>query len=347
MSPRVTIIDIADKAGVSKSTVSLVLSGSPLVKAETRTKVEGVMNELGYVYNRGAANLRKARSNIVGMVINDLLNPFFAELAVGIERALQGSDYIPFIANTSENPARQAQVFRSMREHGATGIIVCPAVGTDAESLDEMASAGIPVVQAMRRVAGANASAVIPDNRAGGARAVEHLVRLGHRRLAFVGGYARMSAYRERSQGFLDGLQRAGLPVGPDQLIEAPPTKAGGVAALAHALALRESPTAVLCFNDIVAVGVVHALAQRSLKAGADMAVIGFDDIAEAEHMAPALTTVAVDTIGLGERAAQMLLRQIESGHPRVETYVGEARLIVRESCGAALAQITAEGAVA
>ncbi|HEX2555750.1 MAG TPA: LacI family DNA-binding transcriptional regulator [Microvirga sp.] len=347
MSSRATIIDIAGKAGVSKSTVSLVLSGSPLVKAETRARVETAMIDLGYVYNRGAASLRKARSNIVGMVINDLLNPFFAELAVGIERALQGSDYIPFIANTGENPARQAQVFRSMREHGATGIIVCPAVGTDAEAVDEITSGGIPVVQAMRRVSGANASAVIPDNRAGGARAVEHLVRLGHRRFAFLGGYARMSAFRERSQGLLDGLERAGIAPGPEVLIEAPPTKAGGVSALAHALALPEPPTAVLCFNDIVAVGAVHALAQRGLKAGVDMAVIGFDDIAEAQHLAPALTTVAVDTIGLGERAAQMLLRQIESGHPRVETYVGEARLIVRESCGAARAHASQEGVVA
>jgi LacI family transcriptional regulator len=331
----VTIVDIAGKAGVSKSTVSLVLSGSPLVKAETRSRVEGAIHDLGYVYNRGAASLRRSRSNIVGMVINDLLNPFFAELAVGIERALQGSDYIPFIANTGENPSRQAQVFRSMREHGATGIIVCPAVGTDAEALGEITGSGLPVVQAMRRVSGADASAVIPDNRGGGARAVEHLIKLGHRRFAFLGGQARMSAFRERSQGFLDALVRAGLPAGPDRFIEAPPTKAGGVVALAHALALKDPPTAILCFNDIVAVGVVHALAQRGLKAGIDMAVVGFDDIAEAEHLAPALTTIGVDTIGLGERAAQMLLRQIESGHPRVETYVGEARLIVRESCGA------------
>jgi LacI family transcriptional regulator len=339
MSTRATIVDIAQRAGVSKSTVSLVVSGSPLVKAETRARGEAAIGELGYVYNRGAANLRRARSNIVGMVINDLMNPFFAELAVGIERALQGSDHIPFIANTGENPARQAQVFRSMREHGATGIIVCPAVGTDADALREMTSAGIPVVLAMRRVPGAEVSAVVPDNRAGGARAVEHLMRLGHRHLVFLGGFSRMSAFRERSQGFKDALGRAGIAVGRESVIEAPPTKAGGFAALAHALALPEPPTAVLCFNDIVAVGVVHALTQRGLKAGVDVAVVGFDDIAEAEHMSPALTTVAVDTIGLGERAARMLLKQIESGTPRVETYTGEARLVVRESCGASRAQ--------
>jgi LacI family transcriptional regulator len=168
---------------------------------------------------------------------------------------------------------------------------------------------------------------------------VEHLVRLGHRRFAFLGGFSRMSAFRERSQGFKDGLERAGIAVGGESVIEAPPTKAGGFAALAHALALPQPPTAVLCFNDIVAVGVVHGLTQRGLKAGADVAVVGFDDIAEAEHMSPALTTVAVDTIGLGERAARMLLKQIESGMARVETYTGEARLVVRESCGASRAQ--------
>ena len=347
MSSRTTIVDIAQKAGVSKSTVSLVVSGSPLVKAETRVRVEAAIDELGYVYNRGAASLRKARSNIVGMVINDLMNPFFAELAVGIERVLQGSDYIPFIANTGENPARQAQVFRSMREHGATGIIVCPAVGTDAEAFAEMSAARIPVVLAMRRVPGAEVSAVVPDNRAGGARAVEHLVRLGHRRLAFLGGFARMSAFRERSQGFADGLKRAGLPVDPACIIEGAPTKAGGFAALAHALAMPDPPTAILCFNDIVAVGVMHGLSQRGLRAGVDVAVIGFDDISEAEHTAPPLTTVAVDTIGLGERAAQMLLRQIESSTIRVETYVGEARLMVRESCGASRSQRTSDGEAA
>lgn len=335
MTARVTIIDIANRAGVSKSTVSLVISGSPLVKAETRRRVEAVVDELGYVYNRGAANLRTARSNIVGMVINDLTNPFFAELAVGIEGALQGSDYIPVIANTGENLIRQAQVFRTMREHNAAGVILCPAGGTDSAALTEITSAGIPIVLAMRRVSGAAVSAVVPDNRDGAVRAVEHLARLGHRNLAFLGGVAAMSAFAERSGGFVDGVARAGLFLSPDAIIEAPPTKAGGAAAMNHALSLPFRPTAALCFNDIVAIGAVHALSRRGRQAGVDFAIVGFDDIAEAAQMSPPLTTVAVDATGLGERAARMLLRQIEIGVPCVETYVGEARLIVRDSCGA------------
>jgi LacI family transcriptional regulator len=333
--PRVTIVDIARAAGVSKSTVSLVISGSALVKAETRQRVRAVVDELGYVYHRGAANLRLARSNIVGMVINDLSNPFFAELAVGIEAALQGSDYIPVIANTAESLTRQARVLRTMREHDAAGLILCPAGGTQAEALADFAAAGIPVVLAMRRVPGAMVSAVVPDNRAGAMAAVAHLARLGHRRLAFLGGLASMTAFAERSQGFRDGLAEAGLAADPSAIVPAMPTRAGGAAAMAAALALTPAPTAALCFNDIVAIGAVHALARHGLRAGADFAIVGFDDIAEAAHMSPPLTTVAVDASGLGAHAARMLLRRIESGAARAETHIGAARLVVRESCGA------------
>src|SRR3954466_11377047 len=132
-SNKVTMIEIAKAAGVSKSTVSLVRQGSTLVKGETRQRVHEGMSRLGYVYHRGAANLRRSSSDVVGMVINDLTNPFFAELAVGIERGLQAAGYMPFLANTDENPVRQAQVVKAMREHGAGGFVLCPAIGTDQE----------------------------------------------------------------------------------------------------------------------------------------------------------------------------------------------------------------------
>ena len=132
---RVTIVDVARNAGVSKSTVSLVLSGSPLVAEATRERVTRAMRTLGYVYHRGAASLRAASSDFVGMVINDLTNPFFAELAVGIEDALYKLGFTPILANTNENPERQAQVLRSLREHGVAGIIISPARGTDGWTL--------------------------------------------------------------------------------------------------------------------------------------------------------------------------------------------------------------------
>ena len=130
---RATIVDVARRAGVSKSTVSLVLGGSSLVAETTRERVSDAMNELGYIYHRGAATLRGAKSGVIGMVINDLSNPFYVELAIGIEQACQGGAFIPFLANTAENPVRQQQVIRSMREHGAAGLVLAPAIGTSRE----------------------------------------------------------------------------------------------------------------------------------------------------------------------------------------------------------------------
>jgi LacI family transcriptional regulator len=331
-----TIIDIAREAGVSKSTVSLVLKMSPLVKDETRERVTRAMDALGYVYNRGAASLRRARSDIVGMVINDLSNPFFAELAVGIERALQHSGFIPFIANTAENVARQAEVVRSMREHGAAGLILCPALDTDAAEIGRLDSR-LPMVLAIRRIIGARTSLVVSDNVGGAARATEHLIGLGHRDIAFVGGIGHMVVHQDRVAGFTRAMNAAGLSIDPALISQGMPTKEGGFLAMSRLLSVEKRPTAVVCFNDVVAIGAMLAIARYELVAGRDIAIVGFDDTAEARHVSPALTTVSVDTSGLGERAAQMLLRQINEGERRLDTHVGEASLVVRESCGARL----------
>ncbi|MEM7441905.1 MAG: LacI family DNA-binding transcriptional regulator [Pseudomonadota bacterium] len=331
---RVTLIDIARHAGVSKSTVSLVLQSSSLVKEETRQRVRRSIDELGYVYNRSAANLRQARSNMVGMVINDLANPFFAELAVGIERVFQTAGYVPFIANSAENPWRQAEVLRSLREQGVAGLIVCPSRGTPRDAFKDLNRDGVPVVLAMRRVLGAKAASVIPDNQRGGRKATEHLLSLGHRRIAFLGGYRDTFAHAERSGGYRLALEAANIDVDPELIVVGPPNREGGEAALGEVMALSDTPTAVLCFNDVVAFGVLSGLKVRGLSAGSDFAVVGFDDVADARYASPALTTVAVDSGGLGERAAQTVLRMIH-GDARPEEAIGDVHLVIRESCGA------------
>lgn len=334
IAQRATILDIARHAGVSKSTVSLVLQGSALVKADTRDKVQASIDALGYVYNRGAANLRRARTNIVGMVINDLANPFFAELAVGIERVFRTAGYIPLMANASESAARQAEVLRSMREHDIAGLIVCPSRGTRAEDIALIARAGVPVVTAMRRVPGAKVPSVVPENARGARRAVEHLLRLGHRHIAFVGGTADMTAQAERSAGYAQALAAAGLAENRALVVEGAPTRETGHLAVPALLAA--GATAALCFNDVVAFGVLDGLAERGLTAGRDFALVGFDDVRDARFTHPPLTTVAVDSAGLGERAAHTVLRMIH-GDTRVEDHVGDVTLVVRRSCGADL----------
>lgn len=333
MAERVTIVDIARAAGVSKSTVSLVLTGAGRIKPQTENAVRAAMRDLGYVYNRGAASLRNPHTRVVGMVINDLSNPFFAELAIGIERVLRTSGYIPFLANTAESVARQAEMVRSMREHGASGIILCPTMDTDGREIAGLARLGIPLVLAIRRIPSAKVPLVASDNHGGAELATRRLVSLGHERIGFIGGVAQMGVRQDRLAGFTAALAAADLPVDSSLLMEAPPTKHGGFAAMTALLARPGRPTAVLCFNDVVAIGAMLAICRSGLTPGRDVAVIGFDDTEEARLTSPALTTVSVGVGDLGERAAQMLLRQIVGG-PGAETHIGEARLVVRESCG-------------
>ncbi len=329
---RVTIVDVARRAGVSKSTVSLVLGGSGLVADATRERVSEAMTELGYIYHRGAATLRGAKSGVIGMIINDLSNPFYVELAIGIEQTCQGGAYIPFLANTAESAVRQQQVIRSMREHGAAGLVLAPAMGASASDLKPLV-AGLPVVQVMRRLPGLKASSVAPQNKEGARKAVAHLIAVGHRRVAFVGGVASLLVREERLAGYRLALEEAGIPLDPSLVIETPTNYSGGAAAALQLLSLREPATAALCFNDVVAIGLTRALTEADVVVGRDFDVIGFDDIEEAKHMLPALSTVAVNARDLGSRAAQLLMRHLASGDFEPETVLCPTTLVLRKSC--------------
>ena len=342
---KTTIIDVARAAGVSKSTVSLVLQGSPRIRSATKEKVRSAIHRLGYVYHRGAANLRRARTNVVGMVINDLANPFFAELAVGIESVFRTSGLVSLIAHTAESPNRQADVLDAMREQAVCGLIVCPARGTDAAALSGFTRAGTPVVLAMRRIPGSRLTSVVPDNARGAAEAVRHLLGLGYRRIAFVGGHDDMSAQRDRYRGYANALAAAGSWVDPALIAESATTRDGGIGAIGAVLALDDPADAALCFNDVVAFGAILGLRHHGREAGRDFGVVGFDDVREAGEHVPALTTVAVDSAGIGARAAQAALRMIENGRIGAEEQTTSVHLVVRESCGARTRGIGREAA--
>jgi LacI family transcriptional regulator len=334
---RTTIVDVARRAGVSKSTVSLVLGGSSLVADATRERVTEAMAELGYIYHRGAATLRGAKAGVLGMVINDLSNPFYVELAIGIEQSCQGAGFIPFLANSAEDPIRQHEVIRSMREHGAAGLVLAPAIDTSVNDVKGLV-AGLPVVQVMRRLPGLKASLVAPENREGARKATAHLIENGHRRVAFVGGTSSLFVRDERLAGYRFALEAAGIPFDAGLVLDSTTNYAGGGAAAARLLILPDRATAALCFNDVVAIGLIRALTQAGIAVGRDFAVIGFDDIEEAKHMLPALTSVAVNARNLGSHAAQLLMRQIASGNFEPESVLCPTSLIVRSSCGTAAA---------
>ncbi len=333
---RPTITDIAEAAAVSKSTVSLVLQGSPLIRAETASRVRGIANALGYVYNRGAADLRRQASNVIGTVINDLTNPFFAELLVGLERRLADGGYVTLMAHTGEDLQTQERVLASMREYHAAGLILCPAFNTSTALLQRIRASRIPVLIVVRPVGDESFDYAGSDNEAGTFAATKHLAEHGHRRIAFLGRVGGGPVYELRRQGFVRAMREHGLAIENEWLIDIPPTREGGRAGIGQTLSLGSQPTGAICYNDIVAFGALSELGERGLRAGRDFSVVGFDGIADGAHSNPPLTTISVDPARLGESAADLLLTRLrEPSHPPLR-HLAQPQLIVRQSSGQA-----------
>lgn len=336
LAGRATIIDIARIAGVSKSTVSLVLKNSALVKAETRAKVEAAMGEVGYVYNRAAANLRTSKSNFVGMIISDLNNAFFSELASGIEDAFYKAGFVPILANTNEDSVREAHVLQSMREQGVAGVIISPTGAGDKHMLQDFKRSNIPLVTIARRIDDPELAYIGQDNVNGVRKATEYLISLGHRGIAFLGGPLSSGTCRERRQGYAQALAEAGIDADPALMVESTPTRQGGADAAIALLALNKNVTAAVCFNDIVAFGAMNTLVARNIEVGRDFSIIGFDNIGESEFYKPPLTTISAHTRALGEQGGQILLNMITNPRAPVTDLIEPVELIVRESCGPA-----------
>ena len=332
MDRRPTIIDVARHAGVSKSTVSLVLQNSPTVKDETREKVRASMAEIGYVYNRAAANLRSATPGLVGLVINNLRNPFFTEFATSLQMALSEQGYAVVVANTDEDTGVQSQVIGAMIEHGVAAIIISPAYGESDGGFDAILRSGIPTLQVLRRVDDGPSpfTFAAPDYECGSRAATEHLLQTGAKRIAFVGGLPNRSVTTLRLKGYRDVLAASGLP---ELILTGRSTRQFGRDA---AKTLAEEHTdidAVVCFNDLVALGLLTGCQQIGRKVGADgLRIMGFDDIEECVHAWPPLSSVRCDIAGFGEQVAQIILKWIGEGVAPEPEWFSPVSLALRAS---------------
>jgi LacI family transcriptional regulator len=330
---RVRLVDIAADAGVSRATASLVVRNVSSVAEGTRRRVLKSIKRLGYVFHSGAANLRTQRSNAVGLIVSDITNPFFAEVSVAIEERLTASNYVTLLGNTAEDGAKEDRVLKAMLEFPARGILICPALERNATGGASALTGRLPIVAFTRRVPGLDYAGV--DNAQGAQLAVEHLYKLNYRRIAFIGGISNSSVTQERIDGYRNALTRSGLEFDPRLVIPSTPTRRGGYDSVRRLLQIAERPTAVLCFNDVVALGVIEAIQLAGLKVGSGFGVIGFNNIPDAAYSVPGLTTVDTSPRQLGDAAAELLLRRIEQPDSPTRTVILQPRLVVRESCGA------------
>ena len=331
MNRRPTIIDVARVAGVSKSTVSLVLQNSPLVKDQTRVDVKQAMVDIGYVYNRNAANMRSSNAGLIGLVINDLRNPFFTEFATSVQMALSERGYATVLANTDEDPAVQAQVVAAMIEHGVSALVISPAYGDEDATFGPLIRAGIPAMQVLRKVDARtdHFPFAAPDYPTGSRMATEHLLANGARRIAFIGGVEGRAVARERMSGYLAVLAEAGL----DPIIM-PGRASRGFGREAAGILAQGQPQvdAAICFNDLVALGVLNGFAERGQPVGPSFRLVGFDDIEECAQAFPALSSVRCNIAGFGKSIAATILTWLEHGDAPAAQTLTDVELIIRAS---------------
>jgi len=325
-----TIRDVALAAGVSQSTVSRALSMPDLVNPTTRARVQATARELGYEPNRAARGLITGRTGNIGLIVPDLSNPFFSSVVKGVQSAARAGDHSAFIADTDEEASAEVHLLRALSKQ-VDGIVLCSPRTPDAE-LNGVAP-GTRVVLMNRRVDGW--PSVTVDNADGMRQAIEHLAALGHQRVAYVAGPRTSWSNQERERG----LRRAADATGVDlvHLGHFPPQFAGGVAAADLALAC--GATAVIAYNDVVALGLLSRLGARGVPVPERISVLGCDDIGMSEMIHPALTTVSIPKQDAGRAAVALLFSLFEDGGlaagPHRELHT---QLIVRATTGVASA---------
>jgi LacI family transcriptional regulator len=335
----VTLLDVAKALGLSRATVSLVLRESPVVAKATRERVLAAFKEMGYVYNRSAAGMRNKRSNTVAVIVNDLANTRFTVLVRSIESMLSRHGFVTLLGNSDESVDKQLRFLETVRQYNIDGIMMCPADATSVEDMNRFLSWRIPLVCVARHVEGAEVDYVGSDSKRGMAMATQHLISLGHTRIALLGGHERSSLGRERLAGYLSALEAAGIKR-DDRLIapqrQGQPLQSEGKRLIAAQLRMKNPPTAAVCHNDAVAFGVILGLRALNLEAGRDFGVVGFDDVPEAALWEPPLTTVGSQLEQVGQWAAELMLSRINDP-VRLPTRIAMApTLVVRESCGPA-----------
>lgn len=326
----VSIKDIARLAGVSHSTVSRALRHSPLIPAATARRIQRIAKEAGYTASAVARSLVMRKTEAIGAVVTSIADPFNGEVVQGIEEEANRHGYSVILANSQADPEREMKVVRSFRERRVDGIIVASSrVG--AHYLPLLKELEAPVVLLNNQHPSEFAYSVAIDNQDGGYLAVRHLIDLGHRQIAYLGDQFGLQSDAERFAGFRQAMTEAGLPVRRDYVVRGDGRPAKGRERAAELLERKKPPTAIFCYNDMTALGVLEEAGTRGLQVGRDLSVVGFDDLFFAALLQPGLTTIRQPKRELGRRAMGLLLALLR-GEDAERAAVIRGELVVRGS---------------
>ena len=326
-----TIKDVAAIAGVSFTTVSHVVNNSRPVSAEVRLKVERAILELDYVPSAVARSLKARNTLTIGLLVPNATNPYFAELARGVEDGCAKNGYCMFFCNSDDDPAKQRSYLRVLQEKRIDGLVIASA-GEDAVLAQSLAGSREPLVILDRNIEGVSADLVQIDHEKGGYLATRHLLQLGHSRVGCITGPIATAVSAMRVHGFIRAMAERGIEIEPNAIQQSAFSATGGYEA-ASQLFDTLKPTGIFACNDMMGVGALRAAAERGINVPHDCSIIGFDDIELSRYTYPALSTVGQSVRELGELAAQTLIDRIAGKVPATtRRRVVTPRMILRES---------------
>ncbi len=320
-----TIKDIAKRLNISHSTVSRALSGSSLISQPTAEKIRKAAAEMGYLHSAAARSLKTNRSQALGVIVSNIDDPFFGEILQGIEEVAQENGYSLFMAASQRDSEKEKYIVQVMRERRVDGVIICSAVFS-AEQSSQFSKYGVPIVIVNNQSAEAYRYSIYHDDIDGARQLTRHLIELGHTRIAYLGNASAGRTNIDRAQGFELEMKEHGLKTLPgyrhDVTGNNPQNGLEGINVL---LALPEPPTAVLCYNDMIATGVLKGLHNAGIRVPEEMSVTGFDNIIFSAFTQPALTTFDQPKRFIGAEAARLLLKLLD---PLTDEENSEAQIV-------------------
>jgi DNA-binding LacI/PurR family transcriptional regulator len=328
---RITRNDVAKRAGVSVAVVSYVINDGPRpVSPQTRAKVERAIEELGYYPNELARGLRLQQSSTIGLIIPNLTNPVYAEIARSMEGVCTQEGYLVLLGDSGRDPDREKKLVKMLRAKQVDGVVMIPSQ-KPMELVELLQQARIPSVILEHKLPGQHCITI--DDLEGGRLGTQHLLSLGHRRIGLIRRTPSSASSSQRFSGYCQALEEAGVGYNPALVIESGPGQEAGSQSMQRLLALSQPPTAVFTHNDVLAVGAMHAIRSAGLHIPDDISVVGYDDTAPVAYLGPPLTTVRFPKEEMGRRAGEMILRLAQHKDqlpPR--TFTLPVKLLVRGS---------------